>query len=184
MKEVTVETIKRAVEGDKRSFKDIYDITADYIYTIVYKVVGNKEDAEEVTQDVFVKIHGNLGKFNFKSTFKTWIYRIAVNKAIDRYRKRKRRKEVNVDFGDDLIAQKYGSSHDAGFDEEESSDLLRTMLMELPVEQRACIALRGMKGLSYEEISSVLKVNINTVRSRIKRAREKLFTIYKKEIER
>ncbi len=178
MQNIPENTLIRASEGDMEAFEEIYRTASGYVYTIALKVTGNREDAEEVTQDVFLSVHKNLGSFRFRSSFKTWIYRIATNRAINSYRKRSKERGRKVPFDDKIAAEEAGAPGVSSLDEEHRKKLVNAMLESLPLEQRACVVLKDIEGLKYEEIARVLGININTVRSRLKRAREKLVSRY------
>lgn len=182
MKDVPKDTIIRAAEGDMNAFEEIYRIASSYVYTIAFRVTSSREDAQEVTQDVFLSVHKNLKKFQFKSSFKTWIYRITTNTAINAYRKRSKERGRKVSFDDDI------STHDPAetkmeqtFDMQHNEALVRAMLAGLPSDQRVCVILKDIEGLKYKEVAVALKIKINTVRSRLKRAREKLMFQRKKK---
>ena len=180
MQEISKELIIKASNGDVDAFESIYRATASYVYTISYRVLGSKEEAEEVTQDVFMSVHRNLGKFRFRSTFKTWIYRITLNKAINSYRKLSRKRKRNVPFDESIDPEHNVTSGNEKFEREHNETLVKGMMAELAPEQRACLLLKEIEGMKYEEISRVLGVKLNTVRTRIKRAREKLLDKYGK----
>jgi len=76
MQDIERELIVRAGEGDMNAFHEIYRRASGFVYSLAYRVVGRKHDAEEVTQDVFLKLHGSLRDFKFESAFKTWLYRV------------------------------------------------------------------------------------------------------------
>jgi len=172
MREIPRDILVQASEGSMSAFEEIYRATSDYVYTVATKITGNSADAEEVTQDVFVKVHRKLGQFRFRSSFTTWLYRIAVNSAISASRKSAKRRARETEY-DDAVAVESGSAARGGAGEKEDSELrLQTMLAALNPDQRACIVLRGMEGMSYRAIADMLGININTVRSRLKRARE------------
>jgi len=174
MIEVPRDLIEQAASGDETAFEEIYKLTSDYVYTVAYRVTGNIEDAQEVTQDVFVSIYRNLWKFKFRSSMKTWIYRITVNKAINYYNRNKKKKKHETP---DEAAMRYkGTQPDiyASMNREDGQKKISLMMKTLNPDQRACLMLRAVEGLSYEEIAETLKININTVRTRLKRGREKL----------
>jgi len=174
MTEIPQSVIEQAAKGDLDSFRIIYDSMKDYVYTIAYRIALNREDAEEATQDIFLNIHKNLKSFHFHSSFKTWVYRIAVNTAINtaKSKARKRGRETPLDekisltLTDETASEKMRKENNEVF--------VENLLSKLNPDQRACVTLKDIKGLSYEEIAGVLKININTVRSRLKRAREKM----------
>jgi RNA polymerase sigma-70 factor (ECF subfamily) len=159
------------------SFEIVYKAVSSFVYNVVYRVLYNREDAEEVVQEVFVNIYRNLKNFRFQSSFKTWTYRIAVNCAINYSKKRARQKDGSKAYFESLDADQLSSAPEAGAGmKKERADLI---LKDLNPDQRACIILRNMEGLSYQEIADTLKVNVNTVRTRLRRAREKLLALRK-----
>ena len=177
MEEIERELITRAGQGDTRSFREIYVRASGYVYTLAYRVVGTKPDAEEVTQDVFLKIHHSLGSFKFESSFKTWLYRIAVNTALNHFKKRRRvtTREVEEVYEDPATV----TQPEAGkrLEAEDTERSLKVLLDQLNPDQRACILSREIEGMDYQEIATSLGININTVRSRLKRARETLMAL-------
>lgn len=164
------------------AFREIYQRASGYVYTLAYRVVNTKHDAEEVTQDVFLKIHHSLNSFKFEASFKTWLYRIAVNTALNHAKKRSRvtTHEVEEVFEDPATV----TQPDAGrrLEAGETEDQLKILLDQLNPDQRACIVLREIEGLDYQKIATNLGININTVRSRLKRARETLMALGRKEV--
>ena len=181
MQKISNETILRAAEGHTEAFEEIYRIVSGFVYSVAFRVTNNREDAQEVTQDVFVKIHKNLKKFRFRSSFKTWAYRITVNVAINLVNRRKRKRGKTVSY-DEAIDYKTSLERDQEKLEktkkEDNEEKVNNMLRILPPKQRTCIVLKDIEGLKYEEISGILRININTVRSRLKRARERLISRY------
>ncbi len=158
----------------------IYEASSAYVYHLALRMNENPEDAKEVAQEVFLKIYGSLGRFNYRSSFKTWVYRITINTAINHYRRRLKEQKIR---GEWHWVQKR-DSHGIFSDEVSWNDKSRirdAVLRGLSPEQRACILLREMEGLNYQEISEVLSIKLNTVRTRIKRAREKILEAMRKE---
>lgn len=162
--------------GDIDAFEEIYKISSGYVYTIILKVVGNKEDAEEVTQDVFISVYKNLKRFGFRSSFKTWLYRIAVNRAINMFNKRKKERPRKVLFDENIDYAREENDTKTDIDKKHDEKVLEAILEELPPDQKACLVLKEIEGMKYEEIAQTLNINLNTVRSRLKRAREKLIS--------
>lgn len=182
MQEIEREMIARAGQGDLGAFREIYQRASGYVYTLAYRVVNAKRDAEEVTQDVFLKLHKSLGSFKFEASFKTWLYRIAVNTALNHAKKRSRvtAREVEELFEDPATVTQPDAAQ--GIEAGETKDRLKILLDQLNPDQRACIVLREIEGLDYQGIATSLGININTVRSRLKRARETLMVLGKKEV--
>ena len=162
------------------AFKEIYDRASGYVYTIAYRVVGAREEAQEVTQDVFLSIHRNLKKFQFRAAFKTWIYRITTNIAINAYRKRSKERARNVAFDETIDPEHHAGTGEEKFERDHNEALVQSIMEILPADQRMCLALKEIEGMKYEEIAEVLNIKLNTVRTRIKRAREKLISHYRK----
>ncbi len=182
MQEIGRELILRAGQGDMRAFRDIYERASGYVYTLAYRVTNTKHDAEEVTQDVFLKLHRSLNSFKFEASFKTWLYRIAVNAALNHAKKRGRvtMREVEEVFEDPAtVTQPVARKR---LEAEDAEHRLKALLDELNPDQRACIILREIEGMDYREMAQSLGININTVRSRLKRARENLMALGQEEV--
>lgn len=181
MQEIEKELIVRAGEGDMRAFHEIYQKAAGFVYSLAYRVVGRKHDAEEVTQDVFLKLHRNLRNFKFESAFKTWLYRVAVNTALNHKKMKNRIERREIDQGDEEVGVTHADAP-KNLEAGEAEEKLMALLNKLNPEHRACIVLREIEGLDYQAIAQSLGININTVRSRLKRARETLMALGKKEV--
>jgi RNA polymerase sigma-70 factor (ECF subfamily) len=161
LKEIDKEIIKRCQNGENDSFEIIYNHYKDYVYTLIYRTVGNREDAEDLQQEVFLKIFQNIKNFRFKSSFTTYIFQIVHNLCIDNvYRKKRIFKrdisEIKNDFKIDLKGD------------------IEKVLNSIEPKYRMCVILRDIEGFSYKEISKILKISEGTVKSRINRGREKL----------
>lgn len=181
MKDIPRDILFQASLGDAEAFEMIYRAASEFVYTIALRITNSRDDAEDVTQEVFIKIYKSLKDFRFLSSFQTWVYRITVNAAItackgitDEMRLRE----------DDCSLAEQGISPlaEAAIDQGDNEKLVTDLLGVLNPDQRACIVLREIEGLNYKEISEVLNVNINTVRSRLKRAREALAAYRKSEV--
>ena len=154
-------------------------------YQIAYGILGSREDAEEVAQDGFIRIYRALDKFRGDSEFSTWMYRIIVNQARNRYRWNKRRganRTISIDAsqdpGDDTITPINLPDGDKTPDEkmiyaEWQTEIAREM-KTLPEVNREALFLRNVKHMSYEQIAEVLNCKVGTVKSRIARARDEL----------
>lgn len=177
MVEITREVILKAREGDIASFEEIYKAVSGFVVNVALRVVGNAEDAAEVAQDVFVKVYHNLKNFERRSSFKTWIYRITVNAALNYRKSRAKHARRRADYDDALEHTDPHENARDKLDREDEEKKLRVLLDSLDEDQRVCIILREIQGLDYKEIAETLEINLNTVRSRLKRAREKLLAL-------
>ncbi len=176
MQSITQETIMKAASGDWRAFEEIYHQSSGFIYGMVLRMTLNPNDAKEITQDIFIKIYKHLKGFRCQSSFKTWAYRIAINTVINYQKKKRTPKEISLDD-----VGEFRSSVDFvnPFAKEENERAVEALLAILSPEQRMCIVLRNIQGLSYEEIAQTMSININTVRTRLRRARQKLLDLKK-----
>ena len=180
MQDIDRDTLMLALKGNLEAFEKVYRATSDFIYNVAYRVTNNKEDAEEVSQDVALKIYNKLPSFRFRSSFKTWAYRIAVNAAINAYKRKSKEKGRRADYDDTVALKTSYDIRQESIDREDDEALLKSMLDILNPDQRTCVILKDIEGLSYKEVAEVLKININTVRSRLKRAREALMKFRQK----
>jgi RNA polymerase sigma-70 factor (ECF subfamily) len=180
MQEIARDIIEQAALGDIGAFEEVYKTFSSTVYTLALGVTKNRQDAQEVTQDVFIKIFRSLKSFKFGSSLGTWIYRVAVNTALNMYRARSRRASAMTyieDAGD--IPDASGKSPDEAVVLKDSEARAAKLLKGLSPEHRACIMMREIEGLDYKEMSKALGVPLNTVRSRLKRARQALIAIVK-----
>jgi len=177
--------VDRFKDGDTAAFDQLVNRYWDRIYAMVNQLLRNAEDAEEVTQDAFIRAHRGLGSFRGESAFSTWLYQIATNLARNRYWywwRRKRDKSVSFDapIGPDnettiaeLIPAEQETPEDATVTQEFVNRVAACMEM-LNEKHREILILRNVQSLSYEEIAEILGISIGTVKSRIARARESL----------
>jgi RNA polymerase sigma-70 factor (ECF subfamily) len=174
MNDISQDILQRAGAGEMAAFEEVYRQTSGFVYNVALKITRNGTDAEEVTQDVFMKVYRNLKDFRFQSAFKTWLYRIAVNTAINRYRQSARQSKGRQDYEGIIDSLPGGVSPSLEAIEGDNKALLDRLLENLNPEYKACLLLREIEGLDYREIAAALRIPINTVRSRLKRARQAL----------
>jgi RNA polymerase sigma-70 factor (ECF subfamily) len=174
MLDIAPDILERACHGDIGAFEQIYKAFSFFVYNVALRVTRNSADAEEVTQDVFFKIYRNLKRFEFRSAFRTWVYRITMNTAINQYRKSKRETGDRVDYESVVGAMASEHSTVEELIEKDNENRVNGLLEKLNPQQKACLVLRELQGLSYREIAATLKVPLNTVRTRLKRARQAL----------
>jgi RNA polymerase sigma-70 factor (ECF subfamily) len=175
------ELIRKAKRGDREAFSVLIERYQRRVIGVAFAVVHNSEDALELAQETFVRAYENLDSFESRSSFSTWLYRIAANLAID-LRRRERRHSVlrgeEAESEIDRLPSSIGDSF-AEFSRGELNRRLRSALDELTPEHRAVILLREVEGLSYDEISDILRCPRGTVMSRLHYARNKLRGILK-----
>ncbi len=182
MDEISKDLIIQASHGDMHAFSVIYKTYSKLVYNVALRIVNNKEDAQELVQEVFLTVHKKLGSFQFKSSLKTWIYRITVNCTLNYVNRAAKEKNSKVEYHDELLSKFFSKDMDNFINEEYKKQVVELLLKFLSPEQRICIVLRSIEGLSYEQMSEVLQVGPSTIRSRVKRARESLLVLGRKVI--
>lgn len=175
--QINSEVILKAAGGDIASFEEIYKAASGFVYNVALRVVGNAADAADITQDVFVKVYRNLRCFEQRSSLKTWLYRVTVNAALNHRKSMAKYTRSRADYDDALEYEDPKENIKDMLDRKEREKKLQALLDRLDPDQRACIVLREIEGLDYNEISEALGVKLNTVRTRLKRAREKLIQL-------
>jgi RNA polymerase sigma-70 factor (ECF subfamily) len=182
-----IEQLKR---GDESSFKTIVEQWKDMVYNTVLGIVQNETEAEDLTQDVFIKVFENISSFKGESKFSTWLYRIATTTALDHLRSRKRKKRFgfvqSIFSHDQEKKEQLPDFHHPGvkLDNKERATVLFKAISSLPENQKAAYTLHKLEGLSYREISEVLHTTVPAVESLMSRAnanlRKKLEDYYTK----
>jgi RNA polymerase sigma-70 factor, ECF subfamily len=161
------ELVRRCQAHDNDATHELYTRYRDRVYRTAWKIVLDREDALDVTQDVFIRVLRGISRFRHQSALSTWITRITVNTAVDCLRRRKRILAMHKAVREERLTEE--ASDD--LERVESSDRVRQAMAQLGAEQRTCLVLREIEGLSYEEIAASVGISIGTVRSRIHRAR-------------
>jgi len=176
-----VELVARARAGDRAAFRTLFDRYNRRAYGVAFGVVKNQQDAADVVQEAFIKVHRHLDGFQGNSSFYTWLYRIVMNLSIDHLRRKKKVTEFDETVRkDDALADGATlpqSAHEnpaKAIARKELTDQLHAALAELPEYHRAVIVLREVEGLSYEEMAKILKVPKGTIMSRLFHARRKM----------
>ncbi len=177
MQDIAEDVIKRAIGGDINAFEEILKAYGDLVFNVSLRVLRQREDAEEVSQDVFLTLHKKLRDFQGRSSLKTWIYRITMNAAINYSKRTAKMNNRTVEYDEGALSlDQQGVMPDVA-EKEYSENVVGRLLGLLSVEQRACVVLRNIEGMTYEEIARALGIDINSVRSRLKRARDKMLVV-------
>ncbi len=173
--------VQQCVAADEMACTRLVTDHQRMVYQLALHLLGDPQEALDLSQEVFLKVFRTLGQFRGQSTLRTWIYRIVVNQASNRqrwWRRRHRSQQVGLDdlaaTGVELPELRGFSMPDRLLQQREISDRVWAALKRLPFDQRAVIVLREIDGLSYEEIATSLGVAVGTVKSRLARAREGL----------
>ena len=171
------ELLEQAKRGSEDAFAQLVLDNQNRVYSLALRLVNDREEAADLAQEAFVKAWQGLSSFQGESSFATWIYRLTTNACIDWLRKQKRRESVEPAVS--LDDEDSGWAEPAGWDQDpqlqlerrELGQALARALDRLPEWQRRVLTLRELSGLSYQEISSALDIDLGTVKSRIARAR-------------
>lgn len=180
--------VKKSISGDVDAFEELIKGYKKMAYNIALRVLRNKEDAEDISQEALIKVFKNIGSFNMKSSFKVWLYRIVMNTCLDFKRKKniitysidKPLENDENEIMQDIPDNTYNP--DIVIQNELESQMLYDSIDSLDDDFRTVIVLRDMQGLSYKDIASVLSCNEGTVKSRLNRARNKLKEIITKKL--
>jgi RNA polymerase sigma-70 factor (ECF subfamily) len=170
-----VAVIERARQGDAEAFVLIYEHYSSQIHRYVYRLVGNRELADDITQDTFLRAYQSIGKTASDSNISAWLYRIASNACFDVLRRRKLITWMPIleesDKTDEFTEDDFSGTVI-------ESQMVRRTLAQMPPALSVCLVLRSVEGFSCEEIAEILKIPKGTVFSRLARARESFTQIY------
>jgi RNA polymerase sigma-70 factor (ECF subfamily) len=172
--------VRRVQAQDEMAFREIVDRYQAKVFSIIYGILRNRNDAEDIAQQVFAKIYFSIKNFDFRSSLLTWIYKITVNECYDYLRKKRVRKLVyESDFTaeDSLLMENSEPSMDlkAPVDVQLAQrDLITKLLSKISDEDRSLILLKEVEGHSVEELSQMTGMNENTIKVKLFRARQKL----------
>ncbi len=175
-KDVVETLIQRCLHGDQQAWEEIVRMHRRRVFNLAYKFVGRHEEAEDLTQDIFLKIFKSLDSFDRRANFQTWLISVSRNLCIDHYRSvRKERETIDRHVDASELSPR---SHDPGpmakLEQRDRVDLLREALSALPETLRSAVVMRDLKEMSYQEIADRLKLPEGTVKSRINRGRHEL----------
>ena len=172
--------IEKLKQGDESAFKEIVEAWKNMVHNTALGILQNAEDAEDVTQEVFVQAYESIGSFKAESKLSTWLYRITVTKSLDHLRRKKRKKRfayIQSLFGanNEIVIEKPDFNHPGvTLDNKERSALLFKNIARLPENQKIAFTLHKLEGLSYQEISEVMKTSVSSVESLMHRAKNNL----------
>ncbi|PRX55439.1 RNA polymerase sigma factor [Flagellimonas meridianipacifica] len=168
--------IKSTLKGDTKAFASLVTKHQNYVYTLVIRMIKTKEEAEEVTQDVFIKAYKSLKDFKGDSKFTTWLYRISYRAALDHIRKNKKRQktntlleeitESNLTFIENPLEQ---------LEDQERKDFIKRSIARLSESEAAIVTLFYFEELSIKEIGKVTRLTEDNVKVKLHRSRKKLY---------
>jgi RNA polymerase sigma-70 factor, ECF subfamily len=171
--------VARVKAGEKEAFRLLVERYSRDIFQLAYRIMGNEHDAEEVVQDTFLRCYRSLSSFESRSSFRTWIYRIATNRCYDRLRQRKLEPQPfpdDLESGDSVIdlVPSENPGPERHLLSKEIGERLRRVVGQLSASERTAFVLRHFEGRSLEEIASVLDITVNSAKNTVYRAVQKL----------
>jgi RNA polymerase sigma-70 factor (ECF subfamily) len=177
--------IERLKRGDVSAFETLVAERSGEIYGLLYRLTENGEEARDLTQETFLRAFQSIEHFRGDADLRTWIYRIAINQARNRWRwwrRRRRNSTVSLDFADqngkkplaELLPVDRGNTPEQETLAHERERVLRAALITLGRPYRETVILRDIEGLSYEEVAATLGISVGTVKSRLARGRSAL----------
>lgn len=175
--------INQIIGGNTNEFSILVDRYKDLIFSLALKMVKNREEAEEVAQDTFIKVFNSLEKFNGDSKFSTWIYKVAYNTCLDRMKKNKKDEgNINIDDFSEHLVKTMENALSKMIDEERKKSI-QDCLNLLPSEEGFLLTLFYFEDQSLEEIAKIMDITANNAKVKLFRSRKKLASILKEKLE-
>ncbi len=166
--------INKIIEGDKEAFRQIVNNYQDMVYHLALVYLKNEQEAEDLTQEVFISVYENIHSFRKESNLKTWIYRITINKSINQLRKMKWKNNLtNIEKIGTIVTAAFivKENPQSKIEETESQNEINKALLRLPSNQKTAFVLNKFEELSYKEIADIMKISLPAVESLIHRAK-------------
>jgi RNA polymerase sigma factor (sigma-70 family) len=175
------EFIQHLKKNDEKAFQLLVDLFSKKVYNTCIGMLQNMEDAEDVTQEIFITVHLNIGLFKEESSLSTWIYRISVNKCLEFIRKKHRKKRVGVfksiftSDGEKALENHSDFIHPGiQLENKERAKVLFKAIELLPEQQKSAYVLHKLEQISYNEIAGIMEVSLSSVESLLFRAKQNL----------
>lgn len=171
--------IEKSIQGDVASFEKLIVKYNRYVYNIAFRMMGNEEDAKDMSQETLIKAFKAIGQFKMEASFSTWLYRITINVCKDELRKRKENvlsydAELSEESTLKDIIRDDAANPILIYEKIELKASIETALSKLSDDNKSVVVLKDLLGYSYEEIGEILQIPIGTVRSRLNRSRSAL----------
>ena len=174
------ELIVQLQQGDEQAFKKLVDEWQDMVYNTAVSIVQNEDDADDITQDVFVQVYQSVSSFKGDSKFSTWLYRIVISKALDHVKKKKRKKRfafVQSLFGtaseEEIHPEEFNHPGVLMENRERAAELFKAM-QQLPDGQRIAFTLHKLEAQKHQDIAAIMNISVTAVESLIARAKGNL----------
>ncbi|MFD2565347.1 RNA polymerase sigma factor [Aquimarina rubra] len=174
--------IKQVLEGDTNAFSVLVERYQSMVYTVAYRMIRNKEEAEEVAQDAFVKAYKSLVNYRGEAKFSTWLYTIVYRKSLDRIKKNKR--FIATELIEEISEGEVGIINDAlsYLQDKERKQVISDSILKLPEEEAAIITLYYFEEKSVKEIKEIVGLTDDNIKIKLYRSRKKLYSILKNHV--
>lgn len=172
--------VQRLKSGDEAAFRSMVESRKDLVFNTALGILQNPEDAEDITQEVFIKVYESIHQFKGESAFSTWLYRITVTKSLELIRSRRRKKRfaflTSLTGDDNSLRYDPPDFYHPGvaLDNRERAKILFRSIAKLPDNQRIAFTLHKLEGIAYQEIAAIMEVSLSAVESLIHRAKGNL----------
>lgn len=163
-----IEIVKEVLQGRSEAFRELVARYKKAVYSLCYRMAHNHEEAEDLSQELFIKVYQNLDKYDHNYRLSTWILKIASNTTIDSLRKKR---VDTLPLDDDIESKQEMASAESIFFHQDNKRVIEKMIQELPEEYRLLIILYHQQGLSYKEIAEAVNIPMSKVKNRLHRAR-------------
>jgi RNA polymerase sigma-70 factor (ECF subfamily) len=171
---ITPELIQEAVRGSQPAFRAVVEANQGFVYAVAFRFVNDQQEAEDITQEVFVRLWKNLKSYRHEVKLTTWLYKIVTNRCLDFLKSRHGRQQKNkVDINNTHFVQD-SSTPEKEFQQQELSRIIHAAAEELTPKQKAVFILRDLEGLTSEEVSAALSMSAGNVKSNLFYARQKM----------
>jgi RNA polymerase sigma-70 factor (family 1) len=168
----------RLKNGDETAFRKIVETHQDYIYRLTFRYLGNQQDAEETTQDVFIRLYQSRNSYKPRAKLSTYLYRIAINLSLNRIRDRKRRAWISLESlkkkEQEILFSKEDQNPDRMMDLKEQQQIIQSTIDGLPENQRTALILKRFEELPYSKIADIMRISVSAVEALLYRARQNL----------
>ena len=166
--------MRAVLSGDDQAFAELVRRNQGRIYNLAYNYVKDEEEAKDLTQDVFITVHRNLGSLREPEKFNAWLYQLALNHCRNRYKRLQRRgffRSSSLDDPDSPLHLTSGETPEGQLDRQDQDNLVRKAIAGLSAAEKEIIILRDIEGFAYDEIGAILEIPLGTVKSKLNRAR-------------
>ena len=178
---IDIQLIEECKHGNFNNFRKFVELSSPFAYSVAFRMLGDEDEAKDVVQETMVTIWQKLKKIKTAEVYKTWMYRIVVNKCYDEMRKRKRNPEFVTDEQTwQLISNRISESPSSALENTETSKIIRLLTEKLSIKQKAVFVLSELEGMSNDEISGITGISKSAVKANLYHARKTISQMVEK----